>query len=173
MPEPKYELSFRIRKSVAYHDHRRSYFKTLDAAVKVLGLVIAFAVFTDNFGHDAWAKGLAVLFVVASSASIVRRFGAMANLHDCLYKDFIELQQELVRMQDPSKGNLGVLESEVLAVESREPPIYSALNRHCHNQICRIDEEFDSIQPLRWFHVLLMNVRPFHNLPTKQVTAGG
>jgi len=173
MPDPKYDLSFRTRKSVAYHDHRRSYYKTLDAAVKVLGLVLASAVFADNFGHDDWAKGLALLFVVASSASIVHRFGAMANLHDLLYKDFIQLQQELVIMQAPSKEDLDALQSKVLAVESREPPIYSALNRYCHNQICRIDEEYDYIQPLRWYHILLKNVRPFHDLPAKHITAGG
>ena len=168
MPDPKYGLSFRIRKSVAYHDHRRGYYASLDAGVKILGLVIASAVFTENFGDQDWAKWLAGFFVLASTASIVQRFGSMAHLHESLYKDFISLQQKLVEMKNPTQSNLDALESELLDVESREPPIYSALNRFCHNQICRIDREYAHIEPLKWYHYPLKNFFPFHDLPRKQ-----
>ena len=169
MPDPKYDLSFRIRKSVAYHDYRRGYYASLDGGVKILGLVIASAVFTENFGHhEVLATVLAGIFVVLSTASIVRRFGSMAHLHEALYKDFIGLQRELVVMENPTKVNLGALESKVLDVESREPPIYPALNRFCHNQICKVDGEDDYVQPLKWYQSTFKNFSPFHNLPKKQ-----
>lgn len=168
MRDPKYSLSFRIRKSVAYHDSRRGHFAFLDAGVKILGLVIAFAAFTENFGDDVLVKILAGVFVVGSAVSIVRRFGSMAHLHESLYKDFIGLQQKLVQMEDPTRERLDALESEVLAVEAREPPVYAALNRFCHNQICQVDGETDSIQPLKTHHYLLKNFLSFSNLPRKQ-----
>ena len=169
MPDLKYRLSFRIRKSVAYHDHRRGHFAFLDAGVKILGLVIASAVFTDNFGKHFIAEVLAGIFMLVSIASIVRRFGSMAHLHESLYKDFIGLQRELLEMKDPRASDLDKLESKVLAVESREPPVYSALNRFCHNQICRIDREYASIMPLKWYHYPLKNFFRFHDLPRKQL----
>ena len=164
----KYDLSFWIRKSVAYHDNRRSYYQNLDSLVKILGLVIASAVFTENFGNQAWAKWLAGFFVVVSSASIVQRFGAMGNLHESLYKDFVDLQKKLVPISPSSQPELDALEEEILAVELREPPIYPALNRYCHNQICRVDREHDALQPLNWYHYPLKNFFPFHKLPDKQ-----
>ena len=170
MLSPKYRLSFRIRKSVAYHDHRRGYYAFLDAGVKILGLVIASAVFTENFGGQDWTKWLAGFFVVASTASIVQRFGSMAHLHESLYKDFIGLQRALLEMKDPRPSELDALKSQLLAVESREPPSYSALNRYCHNQICRVDGKNDHIQPLRWYHYPLKNFFTFHDLPRKQPT---
>ena len=137
----------------------------LDAAVKILGLVIASAVFTDNFGGGDWAKWLGLVFILASSASLVRNFGFMGHLHDSLYKDFSGLQQKLVEMRLPTAGKLESLESEIIAVESREPPIYPALNRYCHNQICRVDDQHESIKPLRFHHLLLKNVIQFTSLP--------
>ena len=164
--EFKYRLSFRVRKSVAYHDHRRSHYIKLDAGVKILGLIIASAVFTDNFGGEDWAKWLGVVFILASSASLVLRFGFMGYLHDSLYKDFSSLQQKLVEMRPPTARKLESLESEIIAVESREPPIYPALNRYCHNQICRIDDQKKFIKPLRFHHLLLKNVIQFTSLPS-------
>ena len=93
----------------------------------------------------------------------------MAHLHESLYKDFIGLQRELLEMKDPRASDLDKLVSKVLAVESREPPIYSALNRFCHNQICRIDREYASIMPLKWYHYPLKNFFRFHDLPRKQL----
>ena len=164
----RYGLLFRVRKSVRYHDHRRSYYMTLDASVKVLGLVIASAVFTKNFGGYHVAELLAFVFVVASAASLVNRFGFKNYLHDSLYKDFIALERDFLKPHDLSDQHLDQLESTLLEIEQREPPIYSALNRYCHNEVCRVENQREYVQPLRWYHKILKNVLRFPNLPLAQ-----
>lgn len=164
----RYGLLFRVRKSVRYHDHRRSYYRTLDASVKVLGLVVASAVFTKNFGGHTVAELLALVFIVASSASLVNRFGFKSYLHDSLYTNFISLEREFLKLHDLSDHHLNQLESTLLEIEQREPPIYSALNRYCHNEVCRIENQRKYVQPLRWYHNIFKNVFRFPNLPVAQ-----
>lgn len=56
------------------------------------------------------------------------------------------------------------MESKLLALAWKEPPVYSALNRYCHNEVCRVCGHPTYIPPLHFHHLLFMNLYMFPRL---------
>lgn len=166
-------LLFRVRKSIRYHDIRRAFLSYVEGSVKVLGLVIGSAVFTKNFGGHVWVDWLALVFVALTALTIVRRYGYQHYLHDSLYKEFVTLEKKFLDVpEEPSEEALNGIEKDILSAEFREPPLYSALNRYCHNEVVRVYRYDADEEDLKWFHPYLMNFFKFKNLPgAKPATA--
>ena len=156
----KHDLIFQVRKSIRYHDYRRAHYLYLETTIKILALVAGSAVITQNFGGAGWTQWVGVLVVIGTAASTVRNFGAMHYLHNSLYEDFVSLERDFIGSED-----LDALEVQLLEIERKEPPIYSALNRYCHNQQCRVQRQPEHVKTLHLHQVLFKNIFRFQNLP--------
>ena len=133
-----WEHLFSVRRSVRYHRRRERF---LDRAHKLGALVAAIS------GSAAVASLLAelgtpvVTAMVAATAvtgalELVFGFARGARLHSDLARDFIGLEQELVRASERlSEERLQALVARRLDIESREPPVLRVLDAMCHDEL--------------------------------------
>ena len=105
-------------------------------------------------------------WLVTTVAAVTAFFGACeivfgpakkARLHSELARDFIGLEQALVRAgEDLPEAQMREFEAQRLDIESREPPVLRVLDAMCHDELVRalgIDESERS-EPewyQRWF----------------------
>ena len=144
MDNSHHNLLFGIRKSVRYHDRRRSFFLTLHTLVMLVtlltssGYVVAFA--TEVAGRLPYWVNVTSMALVAFlvGLDVVVGFARKATIHNDLKRRFIQLEQqlELVR-NNHTPEDIARLTNERLNIESDEPPVKHALNLICHNELMR------------------------------------
>ena len=175
LEDRKYELLFDIRRSVRYHDHRRSFYLRLHAFSNVGTLILgagAIAVAFSEAGF-AWMRWAAPALIVLI-AFLDRGFSTVGNatLHADLYRRFIRLQQRTQRARPLKTEFLDGIETEMLEIEVEEPPVYHALNRACHNELLRSEGRPELFKTLRRHQRWLRNLLRFPNLPPSEARAG-
>ena len=136
------DLKFSLDVSVRYHDRRRGFYDLLHrfvAALSVLGGSVA-AVGLVSLLQEWPIYGEAMILVsvvaiaVFNSIDLVVGFAVMAREHDSLYRRYIELDADIVRVIEPSPAQLGDWAAEHLLIERDEPPTYWGVYAQCWNQ---------------------------------------
>ena len=175
LEDRKYELLFDIRRSVRYHDHRRSFYLRLHSFSNLLTLILGSTAISAAFSEVglAWMRWAApgAIVILASFDRVVGTVGK-ATLHSDLYRRFIRLQKRIQSARPIKTEFLDEIETEMLDIELEEPPVYHALNRACHNELLRSEGRPELFETLRRHQRWLRNLLRFPNLPPSEARAG-
>ena len=112
------------------------------------------------------------VLIVASAAALVQallltlRPVEKARKHNDLARDFITLEKQVARRQDPmSQDGLNAFESERLTIEAQEPPIARILDVMCHNELLRAYGRESEKKPVSWSQRVTANLRSEYSEP--------
>lgn len=172
--ETTYGLLLDIRRSVRYHDYRRSYYLRIQKWILFSNLVLGSAAFGAFFGDDSTKLVLVVapvVIAITSAVSVAFKISEMATTHAKLCERFIRLEKRMGRLGNPVVDDLEQIQAEFLEIEIDEPSVFLAVNRMCHNQVLRAEgfpNDSEYIQPLGFWHRRLKNIVPFSDLPTRK-----
>ena len=155
------DLTFTVKKSIRYHDYRRGFYRAAVSWIHFLGIVAGSAALATLTKDLAWRSVFPAVFTVVSAAGLVARVGEKQALHTDLYKRWVRLEQEYLK----GVMTLDQLEIASLEIEIDEPPLYKALNRHCHNEVLLQENQANKMLPLHRHHRLLKSLWRFHELP--------
>ena len=154
------DLLFGVRRSVRYHRRRERFLDVAGAWFRVLtagaGAATALALLAE---FSAWqVSTAAVATAVFSVLDIVFMPERTARLHNELARDFIALEQDMLRIPpDPPQDDVTALVARRLAIEMREPPHLRALNLMCHNELVKaMGAPADNYVDIPWYQRGLM-----------------
>ena len=133
-----HKLLFASQRSVRYHRERERF---LDSVHNLGTLVTAFggsATVASMLAEfpEIWTLLLAAVTAVAGAHETVFKTALAARRHDALAREFIGLEQDLLRARrDLTHESLLELETRRLDIEAKEPPIYRYLDAVCHDEL--------------------------------------
>ena len=163
-----YHLQFGIRRSVRYHDQRRAFYLFCHSSVTFTNMTLGSvtAILWNRYEEDffPFAVVIPVIIAVLSAWDLVVGTTRKAALHTGLYRSFIRLEEQSIKITKPSKKALDDLETERLRIEMDEEPTYQALNRMCHNEQLRSEGRLEYMIPLTHWQAVLKNVCRFPDL---------
>lgn len=172
-----YHQLFGVRRSVRYHQRRRSYFEGWHTCIAATQVVCGSSGVAALFA-DATVAGLFLTAVPPLLAAVDLVFGTTrrATLHAGLGRQFSQLEADMVPYEAESEGLDGPLadfQRRRLAIEADEPPKLRVVDLLSHNDLVRgayTHGQIYPIGPVRRLggHVLdfnvdkaLANARPF------------
>lgn len=131
-------LLFGVRRSVRYHNRRRRFFEGRNRFTNALSVILGSTVVATTLANLTENCLLIIISSFVAVAAIVDLIGAtivMARLHADLARKFIELEQQLVLMKEPTEDELREARAVRLRIEADEPPVYRVLDILCHNEM--------------------------------------
>ena len=148
-----HELLFDVRRSVRYHRRRQQFLDRVGDWTRVATAVAGSATVAVLIADSALSVALAAVTAVLAALDLVFAPGKLARRHSDLARDFILLEQDLLRTDsDPPPDELAQLRARRLAIEAEEPPHYRVLNAICFDELVTAmgygDERRSNI---RWF----------------------
>lgn len=163
-------LLFDIRRSMRYHDRRRTFFERMHQVTGVLTILLAGSVLFDlagNGGHALWLNLIGVIAAVFAAADIIVGYASMANKHALFRRRFSDLDIALVN----KTKSLEECVNERKLIENDEGTVYRALDLLCYNEIL-IAEGFRRSDPddakhfvsLEWYESLTANLWPWSDI---------
>jgi len=156
------DLKFQIERSVRYHERRRSFFESWHKFIMLLVILSGSAAFSPLLNQASWL-GLFIAFIAAMD--LVLGFSHKARDHSILYMRFIDLLVEMESKFDRVGENLSSWTSRRLAIEKDEPPVLTALNASCHNEVIAAQGlDADETVPLTEFQSLFMHYFRFDEM---------
>lgn len=128
-----WKLTFRVDKSMRYHQRRRAFFDRCHRWVMFAVILSGSAAFADLVDPTYAAVAGALL----AALDLTLGFGMKARDHQLLYQRFAELHRKLRgRPETPAKA-VDALRDECFMIEADEPPTMVALEVDCHNETAR------------------------------------
>jgi hypothetical protein len=133
------DLLFGVRRSVLYHNRRRSFYENLRNIKNILSVIFGSATFFAVLGSAGRAFTLtaAAIVTILSTIDLVVGTSNKARLHSDLAKRFIQLEKSIIGTKEPTAENLREWIQERLEIETEEPPKLRVLDSLCHNDLCR------------------------------------
>lgn len=136
----RYSLMFDIRRSVRYHNRRRSFFDrwglVTNAMTIFFGSAIILAIFHEN--EMKWvAVTSAALVTLFSTIDLVVGTNRAGRLHFDLARRFNELERAMIQSGDYDEAALRKFIANRLEIEADEPPVLMVLDSICHNDLMR------------------------------------
>jgi hypothetical protein len=131
--EEAWKLTFRVDKSMRYHQRRRAFFDRCHRWVMFAVILSGSAAFADLV-DPAYAAAAGALL---AALDLTLGFGMRARDHQLLYQRFAELHRKLRGRPDLPGQEVAALRDECLAIEADEPPVMVALEVDCHNETAR------------------------------------
>lgn len=147
-----YHQLFGVRRSVRYHQRRRSYFETLHTCIAATQVVCGSSAIAALFAN-ATVIGLSLTAVPPLLAAVDLVFGTTrkATLHAGLGRQFSQLEADLVPYEDESEEldvPLADFQRRRLAIEADEPPKLRVVDLLSHNDLVRGTYTHGSIYPI-------------------------
>ncbi len=152
-----HDLQFDIRRSIRYHNRRRTHFDRLDKLANMFSVVFGS---TAVFGvmerdYQALALTAAAIVTIVSAINLVVGSSLRARDHSDLARRFVDLEKELVK-EGPSLDRLKRLKVARMDIEADEPPILRVLDCLCHNEEMRAQGyPPEQLARIGWFQALL------------------
>lgn len=137
----QYGLLFDVRRSVRYHDRRRSFFEQLHQITGGLTVLLAGSVLFDiaKPGESPlWLTLIAVIAAVLSTWDMVVGYSSKAGAHRDLKVRFSALEIAILSGDERAETWIAHQKSRLL-IEQDEPPVYRALDLLCHNELLRAE----------------------------------
>ncbi len=142
MDKAAHDLLFDIRRSVRYHDRREGFFSRIRNAADLfafVGMSAAVAEIATGVG-SGWPLLLQLagplLAAVLVGVALVYQVSAKSTLHNRLKREFIALEQSMLRHGDSVPPEvLADLTHRRLEIEADEPPILRVLDTICYNDV--------------------------------------
>ncbi|OGT19263.1 MAG: hypothetical protein A2342_02460 [Gallionellales bacterium RIFOXYB12_FULL_54_9] len=141
MNDKQYGLLFDVRRSVRYHDRRRSFFEQLHQITGGLTVLLSGSVLFDIArpgDSPSWLLAVSAIAAVLAAWDMVVGYAAKTSLHRDLKKRFAALEMDIVGGVE-SDETFAAYSLERLRIEQDEPPIYRALDLLCHNELLRAE----------------------------------
>ena len=141
MNDKQYGLLFDVRRSIRYHDRRRSFFEQLHQVTGGLTVLLAGSVLFDIArpgDSPLWLLALSAIAAVLAAWDRVVGYAVKAGVHLSLKKRFSALEMVIVAGSSPEES-FDAHSLERLRIEQDEPPIYRALDLLCHNELLRAE----------------------------------
>lgn len=133
-----HKLLFGVRRSARYHLRRRRFFERWHSVTNLVGLATGSAAIASVLSkHEWWALVSGVVVAVLSGFDLVVGTVAMAREHSDLARRFVLLERDIVLAGEPTPESLRQFTAKRLEIEADEPPVLRALDRICHNELCR------------------------------------
>lgn len=137
--EAQHSLLFGVRRSVRYHTRRRRFFDTLARFFTIFTVVGGIGTFTTLLAKasEIWTLIYGGATAVFSTIDLVVGCAEKARLHSDLARDFIKLEQELIKVGDDlTEKQLADFTCKRLEIEQEEPTVLRILDILCHNELC-------------------------------------
>lgn len=145
--DPEFEAIFSIGRSIRYHDHRVAWFDRLHRMSSAVSILLAGVIFMEIGGaRSPWyIQALAAIGALLSTFDLVLGFAKCADVHRDLKRRFVELEIALVNGASTQE-----IEVSRRRIEIDEPPLYSALDVLCREEMCAAMGCENQYQPLAW-----------------------
>lgn len=132
-----YAALFSVRRSIRYHQRRRSFFDRLDKISNMLSLIFGsvavYGTLQENSKEIALiASGLVTVF---ASINLVLSSASRARDHTDFMRKYVELEKLMLGAE--SEERLLDVAGRRLSIEAEEPPVLHVLNAICHNETMR------------------------------------
>ena len=130
-------LLFAVRRSVRYHMRRQRFFDRLERIGALASLaagsstIVALLASVD----ERLVLAAAAATALAGASAVIFTPGLRARQHNDLAREFIGLEQDMVRAADVTPERLAELTARRLKIEAAEPPILRVLDAMCHNEL--------------------------------------
>lgn len=153
-----HELLFNVRRSVRYHNRRRTFFERFHLLTNTIAVIFGSAtiltVLSDVSPYYPVAAGATVSF--AAALDLVWGFSRMACLHADLARRFIALEREMVLARHYTEEDLDKFTAKRLDIEADEPPVMRVLDSLCYNELTRaMGYSKEHFVRVRWYQRLL------------------
>ncbi|AMT90087.1 MULTISPECIES: hypothetical protein [Pseudomonas] len=128
---------FSVRRSIRYHQRRRSFYDRLDKTSNMLSLIFGSAAIYGVLQKDYQAVALiaSAIVTIASSVNLVVGSAQRGRDHTDFMRKYVELEKSML-CDDSDEVLLQVQETR-LSIEAEEPPVMHVLNAICHNELMR------------------------------------
>lgn len=140
-----HDILWDVRRSIRYHERRRSFFETFNQTANAVALILGAATIVTlltevaTISTSIWWKIIPGAFItIFSSLNLVIGTAQKAQRHHELARRFIELEKMLV-LELPNDDLTRKIKAERLAIEADEPPIYRIVDILCHNELLKAD----------------------------------
>lgn len=169
---------FGVRRSVRYHQRRRSYFESWHSCIAAAQVVSGFSAVAALLADASGAILLAALPPLLAAIDLVFGMARRTTLHAELGRRFSQLEADMVRFEAASKpvqeDTLADFKRQRLAIEADEPPKLRVVDLLSHNDLVRGTYTHGQIHRLGLFrrlfgHVLDLNV----DKPLSEATTHG
>lgn len=141
MSGEQYGLFFDVRRSLRYHDRRRSFFELMHRVTAALTILMAGSVLFDlgKPGNTAsWLTAISFIAAVLATLDMVIGYAGKADLHRSLKVQFGKLEISIIS-GDASEAEWNTHQIRRLEIELDEPPVYRALDLLCYNEVAKAD----------------------------------
>jgi len=158
-----HNLLFGLRRSIRYHNRRRSFFdgfqRFTNAVSITLGSAILFIILSDVGTYFAVTS--AAIVTIFSAINLVASPSQKARLHEDLGRRFMMLERELINREreDFTHEDLRRFTVQRLEIEQEEPPTLYVLDAICHNELLRaMGYGKEYFVQVNWYQRLLANI---------------
>lgn len=141
MNNEQYSLFFDVRRSIRYHDRRRSFFEMMHRITAALTILMAGSILFDigKTGVSApWLVVLSLLAALLATFDMVVGYASKADLHRSLKVRFGELEMAIIAGGSTQK-QWDAHHLKRLEIEQDEPSIYRALDLLCYIEVSIAD----------------------------------
>lgn len=154
-----YDDLFGARKSIRYHQRRRSFFENLHAMAATLQVIAgASAIVALATGHPYWGVGLAATAAALVVLDLVVGTSRKATAHVSLAQQFAELERAMVpwehRTSELDATQATDFRQRRLEIEESEPPKLRVVDILCHNELVTSSYRHELVFPVgrlkRW-----------------------
>lgn len=154
-----YEDLFGARKSIRYHQRRRSFFENLHAVASTLQVIAgASAIVALVSGHPYWGVSLAAAAAALVVLDLVVGTSRKATAHVGLARQFAELERAMVpwehRTSELDATQVTEFRQRRLKIEESEPPKLRVVDILCHNELVTSTYRHELVFPVgrlkRW-----------------------
>ena len=135
------DLLFDVRRSVRYHNRRRSFYDRFHKSNTVLGLIGGSAVVATllaDRGPDFLPLVFGAVVAISSALDLVIGSAGQARRHHDFARRYFNLEKEMVAAEPRNdRKKISAWTQARLEIEAEEPPVMHVLNVICHNELCR------------------------------------
>lgn len=136
-----HDLLFDIRRSIRYHNCRRSFFESLQTVSQVCSVIFGSATFFAVLSSTGKTIPMVAAAVVTllSTINIVIGPTKRAQLHTDLARRFIDLERAVIGSEEETTTKVSIFRQQRLEIERDEPATLRCLDSICHNEQLRAD----------------------------------
>ncbi len=156
-----YHILFGVRRSVRYHQRRRSYFEFLHNCITLWHIMAgssAMVFFFGQLGH--WGGGLAATSALLAAGSLALGIPRRMTWHATLSQKFSQLEHEMAPYEDADIDQAIVprFQQRRLEIEAEEPPKLRTIDLLCHNELVKSTYTHGDVYPIGWWKRLLGHI---------------
>ena len=148
-------LDFVVDKSMRYHQRRRAFYDGFHK-VLMMGVILSSssAVAWFDVSEIPW---LALCATLIAAFDLVASPSHKSRDHQMLYGRFSELAIK-IRARPISEDLYYDCVAERIRIESKEYPVYYALDVDCHNEVCQALGADDKMRKITWWQRFTRNL---------------